>query len=54
MSVEAKAKAEEYLRRAEEAERQAEAVTNYAAKQLYLNVASQWRELAEQAEKRRW
>jgi molybdenum-dependent DNA-binding transcriptional regulator ModE len=40
----------EYLERAEEAEAKAETVRDYDAKQTYLEIAKQWRELAKLAE----
>jgi hypothetical protein len=41
---------EEYLKRAEEAEAKAETVRDFDAKQTYLEIAKQWRELAKLAE----
>lgn len=43
-----KEREKEYLRRAEQAEAEAERTDDYAAKQLYLEMARQWRELAAQ------
>jgi hypothetical protein len=45
---------EEYRRRAEEAEKMAESTQDYTAKQIYLDIARRWRELAAQAERFRW
>jgi hypothetical protein len=47
-------KAEEYRKRAKEAEEQASKVRDHAAKQGFLDIARQWRELAEQAERHGW
>jgi hypothetical protein len=43
-------RAEEYRRRAEEAEAMAAAARDPSAKQAYLEIAQQWRQLAEHAE----
>jgi len=45
-------KAEQYRRKAEEAEKQAAGVKDEAAKAIYRNIAAHWRELAEQTERR--
>ena len=47
-------KAEQYRRKAEEAEQLAESVRDYAAKQAYVEIARQWREMAAQAERQRF
>jgi hypothetical protein len=47
-------KAEEYRSKAEEADAQAARTQDYAAKQTYLEIARQWREMASQAERSRW
>lgn len=44
-------KAEEYARRAEDAERQAEQAEDPGAKQIYLDIAARWRQMAEQAKR---
>jgi len=43
-------RAEEYRKRAEEAEAMAAATRDPRAKQAYLEIAQQWRQLAEHAE----
>lgn len=43
-------RAEEYRKRAEEAEERAETTRDPGAKQAYLEIAQQWRQLAEHAE----
>ncbi|HXB80809.1 MAG TPA: hypothetical protein VNX23_25945 [Bradyrhizobium sp.] len=43
-------RAEEYRKKAEEAEARAEATRDPNAKQAYLEIAQQWRQLAEHAE----
>jgi hypothetical protein len=45
-------KAEEYHRKAEEAEAEAERTREYAAKQIYLEIARRLREIAASAERR--
>jgi hypothetical protein len=47
-------KAEEYLRKAEVAEAEAERARDYATKQTYLDIARQWREMAAYAERLNW
>ena len=47
-------KAEECRRKAKEAEAMAEAARDQAAREIYLEVAEQWRKLADQVEKRGW
>jgi hypothetical protein len=47
-------KAEEHRRKAEGAEAQAERTRDYAAKQIYLDIARQWREMAAQADRFGW
>ena len=47
-------RAEECLRKAKEAEAMAEAARDQAAREIYLEVAEQWRKLADQVEKRGW
>ena len=44
-------KAEEYRRKADEAEKHAAVVKDEAAKAIYRNIASHWRQMAEQAER---
>jgi hypothetical protein len=44
-------KAEEYRRKAEEAEAEAERTRDYAAKQIYLEIARRLREIAASAER---
>jgi hypothetical protein len=44
-------RAEEYRLRAKEAEEQAEKIRDPATKQGFLDIARQWREMAEQAER---
>jgi hypothetical protein len=46
------ARAEECRKKAEEAEAMAATVRDWNAKQTYLEIARQWRESAEQAERR--
>jgi hypothetical protein len=43
-------RAEEYRKRAEEAEARAQTTGDPSAKQAYLEIAQQWRQLAEHAE----
>jgi hypothetical protein len=43
-------RAEEYRKRAEDAEARAETTRDPSAKQAYLEIAQQWRQLAEHAE----
>ena len=45
-------KAEQYRRKAEEAEKLAEVARDYHAKAIYLDIARKWRELADQIERR--
>jgi hypothetical protein len=45
-------RAEECLRKAKEAEAMAEAARDQAAREIYTEVAKQWRTLADQVEKR--
>jgi hypothetical protein len=47
-------RAEEYRLRAKEAEDQANKVRDSGAKQGFLDIARQWREMAEQAERQGW
>jgi len=47
-------RAEECLRKAKEAEAMAEAARNQEAREIYTEVAKQWRTLADQVEKRGW
>jgi hypothetical protein len=47
-------KAQEYRRKAEEAEKQAGAVKDEQAKAILLNTALHWRLMAEQAERNGW
>jgi hypothetical protein len=47
-------RAEEYRLRAKEAEEQANKVRDHSAKQGFLHIAGQWREMAEQAERQGW
>ena len=47
-------KAKEYRQKADEAEQQAASVTDEAAKAIYRNIASHWRQMAEQAERNGW
>lgn len=47
-------KAQEYRQKADEAEKQAASVTDEAAKAIYRNIASHWRQMAEQAERNGW
>jgi hypothetical protein len=47
-------RAEAYRRRAKEAEEQANKTHNSVTKQGFLDVARQWREMAEQAERDGW
>lgn len=44
-------KAEEYRKLAEEAQKRADAAQNPTTKQMYLQLADSWRELATQAER---
>jgi len=46
--------AEQYRRKAREAEALAEAARDQAAKETYLETAERWRRLAEQAERNNW
>jgi hypothetical protein len=45
-------RADEYRARAEECERTAQQFPNFGAKNLYEDLARQWRTLAEEAERR--
>jgi hypothetical protein len=47
-------KSEEYLRKALEAEKQADKVLDAAAKRIYRDLAVQWRELAVEAARHNW
>jgi hypothetical protein len=47
-------KADEYRRRAKEAEQQAEAVTDPEAKRAYWGLADSYKELARLAERQHW
>jgi len=47
-------KAEHYRRKAEEADRVAERCLDPLHAQAYRDIAQQWREMAEQAERQRW
>jgi hypothetical protein len=47
-------KADEYRRKAKVAEALAESARDQNAKETYLEIAEQWRHLAEQAEKHDW
>ena len=47
-------RAEEYRLRAKEAEEQANKVRDPSAKQGFLDIARQWREMAEQADRHGW
>jgi hypothetical protein len=47
-------RAEECLRKAKEAEAMAEAARDQEAREIYTEVAKQWRTLADQVEKRGW
>jgi len=47
-------KAEEYRRRAKDAEQQAEQARDVAAKRSWGEVAEQWREMAIRAERHGW
>jgi hypothetical protein len=47
-------RAEEYRLRAKEAEEQANKTNNSVTKHGFLDIARQWRELAEQAERDGW
>jgi hypothetical protein len=47
-------RAEEYRLRAKEAEEQANKVRDPGARQGFLDIARQWREMAEQAERHGW
>jgi hypothetical protein len=53
-SILAMKRAEEYRRRAKEAEEQANKVRDPSAKEGFLDIARQWREMAEQAERQGW
>jgi len=46
--------AEQYRLRAKEAEQQANKVSDRSVKQSFLDIARQWRELADQAERHGW
>jgi hypothetical protein len=48
------AKADEYRKKAEEAEATAAKVRDWEAKQTYLEIARTWRAMAEQAERNRY
>jgi hypothetical protein len=47
-------RAEEYRLRAKEAEEQAAKVRDHASKQGFVDIARQWREMTEQAERQGW
>jgi hypothetical protein len=47
-------RAEEYRQRAKEAEEQANKVRDLSAKQDFLDIARQYRKMAEQAERQGW
>jgi hypothetical protein len=47
-------RSETYQRKAEEAERSAERATDPAAKEIYRELAAQWRELALEAARHNW
>jgi len=47
-------KVEEFRRKAEEAEAKAAQLHDYEAKQSYLEIARQWRQMAAQADRNRW
>jgi hypothetical protein len=47
-------RAEEYRERAKEAEKQANKTRDPSAKEGFQDIARQWRELAEQAERHGW
>jgi len=47
-------RAEEYRLRAREAEEQASKVRDHRLKQSFLDIARQWRELADQADRHGW
>jgi hypothetical protein len=47
-------KTEQYRRKAEEAERHAEDTCDYGAQRTWREVAIQWREMAQQAERNGW
>jgi len=47
-------KAQEYRQNADEAEQQAASVKDEAAKAIYRNIASHWRQMAQQAERNGW
>jgi hypothetical protein len=47
-------RAEEYRRKAAEAEEMAKTVRDYEASRAYLDIARQWREMADYAERSRW
>jgi hypothetical protein len=46
--------AEKYRRKAKAAEALAEATQDQSAKEVYLEVAERWRQLADRAEKHNW
>ena len=48
------AQAEEYRQKAEEAEAQAQAAKDQAAREVYRDIARRWREMAEQVDRYRW
>ncbi len=45
---------EEYRRNAEEAEKKADAANDQGAKRIYLDIAENWRTMAEQAKRYGW
>jgi hypothetical protein len=47
-------RAEEYRRRAKEAEENATKTSNSVTREGFLDIARQWREMAEQAERDGW
>jgi hypothetical protein len=47
-------KAEEYRKKADEAEANAARMKDYAARGIYLKIAGQWREMTEQAARNKW
>jgi hypothetical protein len=47
-------KAEEYREKAKEADEAAESCRDYEAKQVYRDVAQNWRNMAEQAQRNGW